>query len=94
MTTTEKLLERAENAPASLTFRDLCTLAEQLGWTRRRTKGSHHIYSHPNADKVKDRYPRPLNLQKMKDGKAKPEQVKEVLKRARDMGIIDEGVAP
>ena len=94
MTAPEKLLAKAKNTPANLTFSDLCTLAEQLGWRWRRTKGSHHIYSHPNAAKVKERYPRPLNLQKMKDGKAKPEQVKEVLKRARDMGIIDKGVTP
>ena len=86
MAVDEKLIDRAENAPANFTFDDLCKLVAQLGWKLRNVKGSHHIFSHPKARK--DIYPRPLNLQRLKGGKAKPEQVKEVVKRARDMGLL------
>lgn len=94
MTAPEKLLEPAKHTPANLTFSDFCTLADQRGWTRRRTKGSHPLCAHPNAGKMQERDPRPLTRQKMKAGKAKPEQGKEGRKRARDRGMIDEGVAP
>lgn len=89
MAVDEKLVERAENAPANVPFEDLCKLAEQLGWEERNKKGSHRIFIHPQAQAFRDAFPRPLNLQRLKNGKAKQEQVKEVLKRARHMGLIE-----
>ena len=49
----------------------LAGLAEQAGFVLKRVKGSHHIYFHPTAGM--------LNLQKDRDGKAKPYQVKQLL---------------
>ncbi len=85
----EKLLAKARNSPANLAFDDLIKLVEQLGWKHRNTKGSHHIFSYPRARDTGNLYPRPLNLQRWKGGKAKREQVKEMLKRAEEMGIIE-----
>ena len=86
-----KLLEKARTSPANLPFNDLLKLVKQLGWEERNIKGSHHTFSHPQAKDTKSLYPRPLNLQRWKNGKAKLEQVKEVLKRAESMGIIEKG---
>lgn len=88
MAVDKKLLANAENSPSNCPFNDLLKLVEQLGWKLRNRKGSHHIFTHPLAQGAKDVYPHPLNLQRLKTGKAKPEQVKEVLKRARYMGLI------
>lgn len=84
-----KLLDKVRNAPANLAFSDLRKLVEQLGWTLRKIKGSHYIFSHPQAGSGKEDSPRPLNLQRWKGGKAEMEQAKEVLKRARAMGLIE-----
>jgi hypothetical protein len=89
MVVDEKLLEKARKGPANMAFSDLVKLVTQLGWEHRNTTGSHHIFSHPQAKDTRDLYPRPLNLQRWKGGKAKLEQVKEVLKRAEAMGIIE-----
>jgi hypothetical protein len=91
MAVDKKLLEKARNSPANFDFNDLLKLVEQLGWKERNIKGSHHVFSHPQAQDTKDLYPRPLNLQRWKNGRAKLEQVKEVLKRAESMGIIEKG---
>lgn len=85
----EKLLQKLQDSPSNVSFPDLTKLVKQLGWSLRNQKGSHHIFTHPDARDSKDMYPRPLNLQCMKNGKAKPEQVREVLKRARAMGLIE-----
>lgn len=91
MSVDQKLLEKARNSAANFAFDDLLKLAEQLGWELRRITGSHHIFSHPQARDTKDLYPIPLNLQRWRNGRAKVEQVREVLKRAESMGLIEEG---
>lgn len=91
MASDKKLLEKARNSPANFDFDDLLKLVKQLGWEERNVKGSHHTFSHPQAKYTKNLYPRPLNLQRWKNGKAKLEQVKEVLKRAESMGLIEKG---
>jgi hypothetical protein len=68
----EKLLERARNSPENITFHELRQLAECFGFTRSRTKGSHHIYKLPG-------YPEIVNIQEGRNGKAKPYQVKQVV---------------
>ncbi len=67
----EKLLEKlmAGRSDANFSFDDLCTLLTKLGYTARRTKGSHIIFQ---------RGPSFLNLQPSTSGKAKSYQVRQV----------------
>jgi len=82
MTRHEKLLHKALANPASLRFAELCALAEQLGFVRDRTRGSHFIFKHRGLL-------RPLNFQDV-HGDAKPFQVRQLLDAARELGLIDE----
>ena len=52
-------------------FEDLCTLVRQLGFTERKTGGSHRIFHREGVKEI-------INLQPSKDRKAKPYQVKQV----------------
>jgi len=88
MTIDEGLLERAVNNPGDLRFDDACRLATQLGWQEVRRRGSHVVFHHPDAQLIKDRYPRPLNLQEGRNGRAKEYQVKQLLEMASELGII------
>ena len=67
----EKLFEKlmAGRSDANFSFDDLCTLLTKLGYTARRTKGSHIIFQ---------RGPSLLNLQPSTSGKAKAYQVRQV----------------
>jgi predicted RNA binding protein YcfA (HicA-like mRNA interferase family) len=59
------------------------TFIEALGYRLDRVTGAHHIYVRPNV-------PEPLNLQP--DGsKAKPYQVRQVIKALREYGLTLEG---
>jgi len=82
MTRQRKLLQKALANPASLRFKELCTLAGQLGFVLDRTRSSHFIFKH-------DGLRRPLNFQDV-DGNAKPFQVKQLLHAARELNLIDE----
>lgn len=84
----ERLLARARHNPAGLTFEEALALAKQLGWQEVRIRGSHHIFHHPLAPSIRDRYPQPLNLQEGKDGTAKAYQVRQMMQMAVEMGII------
>lgn len=55
---------------ANVAFRDFARLLTHLGFVRRRTTGSHHIYAHPFVPEV-------VNIQDYA-GTAKPYQVKQV----------------
>ena len=67
----EKLFEKlmAGRNDANFSFDDLCTLLTKLGYTARRTKGSHIIFQ---------RGPSFLNFQPSTSGKAKFYQVRQV----------------
>jgi predicted RNA binding protein YcfA (HicA-like mRNA interferase family) len=67
-----KLLRYAIWRPANLRFAELVRLVEALGFRLDRVSGSHHIFLHPDV-------PVAVNLQNVK-GKAKPYQVRQVLK--------------
>jgi len=84
----QKLLEQAINNSANVWFEDALKLAEQMGWREVGGSGSHRVFRHPNATLIKGRFPRPVNLQRGKGGKAKAYQVKQLLEMAREMGII------
>jgi hypothetical protein len=84
----ENLLKRARENPKGLRFEEAVQLAEQLGFREVHRKGSHRIYRHEQGEQLRSRFPRPLNLQCGQNGKAKVYQVKQMLKMAKDIGII------
>jgi len=71
MTRRRKLLEKARSNPGGVRFREICLLADQMGFTRRGGKGSHVVY-------VKDGVEEILTFQD-RMGMAKPYQVKQLL---------------
>ena len=71
MTQKDKLIEKARSHPAGVRFRELCLLAEHMGFTRRGGKGSHVVY-------VKEGVTEILTFQECK-GMAKTYQVKQLL---------------
>lgn len=67
----QKLLERIGRGQINnVRFSDLTSLVEALGFELDRTRGSHRIYRHPRTTKK-------LNLQPLKNGDAKPYQVRQ-----------------
>lgn len=73
MSKKEKLLQRVQNNPNNVRFGDFCTLLEYFDFVLQRTRGSHHLYQHPDLDEV-------MNIQPKKDSKAKGYQVRQFLK--------------
>lgn len=84
----EELLKRVRANPADVRFTDILKLAEQMGWQAVGGKGSHKVFRHPKAHLVRDKFPRPLNFQEGKNGKAKAYQVEQLLDMATELGII------
>jgi predicted RNA binding protein YcfA (HicA-like mRNA interferase family) len=78
-----KLLQKAINSPANLRFGEAVTLVQGLGFRHARTTGSHHILVHPNV-------PVAVNLQNV-GGKAKPYQVRQVLKLVEEYNLRPRG---
>ena len=71
----KELLARISAGDASnVRFGDLQRLVEALGFELERTRGSHHIYRHPEITEK-------VNLQPQ-GGKAKPYQVRQVAEKA------------
>ncbi len=71
-----KLLEKADNSPSNLRFKELCKLAEGYGWEFKRQKGSHRQYANTN---IKGEIGSYMNFQEGKGGVAKESQVKQLL---------------
>ena len=67
----QKLLEKILSGSKNIRFNDFVTLVEAFGFQRSRTRGSHHIFEHPNL-------PENLNLQNHK-GQVKPYQMRQFL---------------
>ncbi len=67
-----KLLEKILSGSKNVRFDDMITLIQAFGFRLSRTKGSHHIYTHPDVKEL-------VNFQEV-DGKAKPYQVRQFLK--------------
>jgi hypothetical protein len=76
----EKLFEKlmAGQNDASFPFDELCTLLMKLGYTMRKTKGSHIIFQ---------RGPSFLNLQPSTGGKAKVYQVRQVREELQKLNL-------
>ncbi len=71
MTRRQKLLEHARNNPANIRFRELCALAEGLGFAKRGGRGSHVVYEMDGVEEI-------LTFQNC-NGMAKSYQVKQLL---------------
>ena len=71
-----KLLQKARNSPSNLRFSEICKLAEDYGWIRKRQKGSHLSYNNPTLGGETGNY---MNFQEGKSGDAKESQVKQLL---------------
>jgi len=71
MTRRQKLIEKAMNNPAGIRFKELCLLAEHMGFQKRGGKGSHVVYERDGVEEI-------LTFQDHK-GMAKPYQVKQML---------------
>jgi hypothetical protein len=68
----EKLLVGMRRSPASVSFSDALKVAEHF-FGKPRISGGHHIFTTPWPGDPR------INLQKAKDGKAKPYQVRQLL---------------
>jgi len=80
MNKAEKLFDKliAARSDANFAFDDLCTLLVKLGYTARKTKGSHII---------SQRGPSFLNLQPTTGGKAKSYQVRQVRQELKNLNL-------
>lgn len=67
-----KLLKKLIAGSKNIRFNEATTIAEAFGFRLDRISGSHHIFLHPDLSEL-------LNLQNVK-GKAKPYQIKQLLK--------------
>jgi len=71
MTRRQKLIEKATNNPAGIHFKELCLLAEHMGFQKRGGKGSHIVYERDGVEEI-------LTFQDH-NGLVKPYQVKQLL---------------
>lgn len=71
MTRRQKLIGKARNNQAGIRFREICLLAEHLGFSKRGGKGSHVVYEKDGVAEI-------LTFQDRK-GMAKPYQVRQLL---------------
>lgn len=71
MTQRRKLIEKCRNNPGGIRFRELCLLAENLGFHKRGGKGSHVVYEKNGVEEIQTFQDR--------NGMAKPYQVKQLL---------------
>ena len=80
MSKTEKVFEKlmAGRNDANFSFDDLCTLLNKLGYTARKTKGSHIIFQCGSSF---------LNLQPSTGGKAKVYQVRQVREELQKLNL-------
>lgn len=67
-----KLLRKVQGASKNIRFDEFVALLEGFGFVLRRTKGSHHVFTHP-------RIPRPFPIQPKGNRQAKPYQIRQFL---------------
>ena len=75
-----RLYEKANANPKGLRFSELISICECVGMRCDRTKGSHFIYILDDPFFL-------ISVQKMKDGKAKPYQVRQLLNFIEDNAL-------
>ena len=79
-----RLLRRILSGSHNVAFGDMAKLVEGFGFRLVRTRGSHHMFSHPDIPEL-------VNLQEL-GGKAKPYQIRQFLKLVEqyDLRLEDE----
>ena len=77
-----KLYEEIKRNPKKIRFKKICKIAEVFGFKKRKGKGSHHIFIHPDVNEL-------LNFQNV-SGNAKPYQVKQLIKIIEKYGLLEE----
>lgn len=75
----KKLLEKVLSGSNNIRFSEFVILVEAFGFTLARTRGSHHIFEHPDIPQI-------LNLQNYK-GQAKPYQIRQFLQLVEQYGL-------
>jgi predicted RNA binding protein YcfA (HicA-like mRNA interferase family) len=75
----EKLLAKARNNPAGVRFTEACALAEAYGFQFARQRGSHRMFEREGVWEQ-------VNLQPERNGKAKPYQVRQLVKMIDEHG--------
>lgn len=76
----DKLIQKAERSPENVTFRELCRLCKHFGMKPRKGTGSHRVFKRTK--------PPAFSLSIQDDGgKAKPYQVRELLRLAEQHGL-------
>ena len=78
----QRLYEEIKRNPKNIRFQKICKIAEAFGFIMRKGKGSHHIFVRPGVEEL-------LNFQNVK-GKAKPYQVKQLIKIIEKYGLLEE----
>ena len=80
MSKTEKLFEKliAGRSDSNFSFDELCTLLTKLGYTARKTKGSHILFQRGASF---------INLQPAAGGKAKAYQVRQVRQELQKLNL-------
>lgn len=76
----QRLVARMRRSKANVDLSDLEGLLKKAGLAFDRQEGSHRIFKHPSRPNLV------VNLQRAQDGKAKPYQVRQVLKILEDLG--------
>jgi predicted RNA binding protein YcfA (HicA-like mRNA interferase family) len=74
-----KIYEKMLAGSRNIHFADFGKVAQAFGYRLDRTRGSHHIYEHPQAT-------RPLNLQNDR-GQAKPYQIRQFLRDVEEFKL-------
>lgn len=80
MAKSRKLLERLLAGSYDLRFGDFVVLLEAFGFVQDRVRGSHHIFRHPATGAM-------LSVQPRTDGKAKPYQIRQLLKLVEEYDL-------
>jgi predicted RNA binding protein YcfA (HicA-like mRNA interferase family) len=80
----DKLYRKAKKSPGNLSFTEICSLAEHVGFEFRNQSGSHKIYKHPKIKKM-------LNFQpdKKNKSKAKKYQAKQLVVIIEDNNLME-----
>lgn len=84
MVSKRKLFDRIMSGSRNLRFDDFIALLVSFGFRLKRTRGSHHIFAHPDV-------PRPFPIQPGSNGQAKPYQIEQFIKLIERYGLkLDE----
>ncbi len=82
MTKKKEIYEKLKSNPKNVRFEELCKAAELFGFRFRGGKGSHRVYVREGIKEI-------LNFQNVK-GKAKPYQVRQLLKVIEKYNLLEE----